>query len=85
MEKKCQKARSSSPSGPAPPQLRHDTIRGGFRDQISLLHDLYKIANDYLDFERFPVSSVSEWTKRVQVCKSTFSGKLLSHNVYKRT
>ncbi|KAL3998482.1 EF hand family protein [Acanthocheilonema viteae] len=66
MEKKCQKARSSSPSGPAPPQLRHDTIGGGFRDQISLLHDLYKIANDYLDFDRFPVSSVSEWSRRVQ-------------------
>uniref|UniRef100_A0A915Q5I9 RNA helicase n=1 Tax=Setaria digitata TaxID=48799 RepID=A0A915Q5I9_9BILA len=66
MEKKCQKARSSSPSGPAPPQLRHDTIGGGFRDQISLLHDLYKIANDYLDFKRFPVSSVNEWSKRVQ-------------------
>ncbi|EJD75751.1 hypothetical protein LOAG_17162 [Loa loa] len=66
MEKKCQKARSTSPSGPAPPQLRHDSIRGSFRDQISLLHDLYKIASDCLDFERFPVSSVSEWSKRVQ-------------------
>uniref|UniRef100_A0A1I8EJT8 Calponin-homology (CH) domain-containing protein n=1 Tax=Wuchereria bancrofti TaxID=6293 RepID=A0A1I8EJT8_WUCBA len=66
MEKKCQKVRSSSPAGPAPPQLRRDTIQGGFRDQISLLHDLYKVANDYLDFERFPVSSVNEWSKRVQ-------------------
>ncbi|VDO20139.1 unnamed protein product [Brugia timori] len=66
MEKKCQKARSSSPTGSAPPQLRRDTIQGDFRDQINLLHDLYKVANDYLDFERFPVSSVNEWSKRVQ-------------------
>lgn len=75
MEKKCQKARSSSPGGPAPPQLRHDTVRGNFRDQINLLHDLYKIANDYLDFERFPVPSVKEWSKRVQVCVSTVVGE----------
>ncbi|CAG9538020.1 unnamed protein product [Cercopithifilaria johnstoni] len=66
MEKKCQKTRSSSPSRPALPQLRHDTVGESFRDQISLLHYLYKTANDYLDFERFPVSSVSEWSKRVQ-------------------
>lgn len=67
MEKKCQKARSSSPSGPSPPELRHDTVKGAFRDQINLLYDLYKIANDYVDFGRFPVSSVNEWSKRVQV------------------
>lgn len=71
MEKRCRKARSSSPSGPAPPQLRHDTVGGGFRDQINLLRDLYKIANDYLDFGRFPVSSVCEWSRRVQVRKNT--------------
>ncbi|KAM3720398.1 Dystrophin-1 [Dirofilaria immitis] len=66
MEKKCQKTRSSSPSNSAPPQLRHDSVGGGFRDQINLLHDLYKIANDYMDFERFPVSSINEWSRRVQ-------------------
>ncbi|VDM97496.1 unnamed protein product [Thelazia callipaeda] len=66
MEKKCQKARSISPGGPSPPQLRHANVKGGFRDQINLLRDLYKIANDYLDFRRFPVSSVNEWSKRIQ-------------------
>lgn len=56
-----------SPLCPELPQLRRDAHSAEFRDQIRLLDHSYKIANEYLDFDRFPVSSTTEWSNRLEV------------------
>uniref|UniRef100_A0A915ACG1 Dystrophin n=1 Tax=Parascaris univalens TaxID=6257 RepID=A0A915ACG1_PARUN len=66
LEKWWQRARSSPPRAPSPPQLRRIPIEGHFDHQIDTLCCMFKIAKDYIDFERYPVSSVTEWATRIQ-------------------
>lgn len=40
---------------------------GDFRNQVCALHDIFKISERYLDFDRYPVSSTSEWSDRIKV------------------
>uniref|UniRef100_F1KPP3 Dystrophin-1 n=1 Tax=Ascaris suum TaxID=6253 RepID=F1KPP3_ASCSU len=66
LEKWWQRARSSPPRAPSPPQLCRIPIEGHFDHQIDTLYRMFKIAKDYIDFERYPVSSVTEWATRIQ-------------------
>lgn len=66
LEKKCQMLRTSPPPAPAPPKLLHISVDGAFQNQIRSLYNIFKTAKDYIDFERYPVSSVNEWVKRIK-------------------
>ncbi|VDK43703.1 unnamed protein product [Anisakis simplex] len=57
---------SSRVRAKSPPQLRRAEMKGDFGEQINSLYSIFKIANDYIDFESYPVTSVAQWSDRIQ-------------------
>ncbi|VDD91132.1 unnamed protein product [Enterobius vermicularis] len=66
LEEKAQKSRFSVPPPQFPSALPDLKIVGSFQQKVATFHEVFTVAKNYIDFNKYPVTSVPEWADRIQ-------------------